>query len=302
MTRYNTPLRYPGGKQKLSPFMLELMLENGLAGGHYAEPYAGGSGVAIELLLSGNAAHVHLNDACRGIYSFWRAVLTRTDELCRRISRASLTVAEWRRQQAVFRNPREATLLDLAFSVLYLNRCNRSGILSGGLIGGLKQKSAWNMDARFPRNELIRRIEAVAMHRSRITLSNLDAEKYISEVVPRLPRHTLLYLDPPYFYKGQRLYLNHYQPDDHERLAQVIQERLHRPWVVTYDAAPEVAKAYKCRRSLRYVLQYNAAKTYLGSEIMFFADQLSVPKRSAHEGIHLALSDPSSKLRRRARI
>lgn len=289
MNRYNTPLRYPGGKQKLSPFMLELMLENGIAGGHYAEPYAGGAGIAMDLLLSGSAEHVHLNDACRGVYSFWRAVVMQSEALCERIKCASLTVKEWRKQRAIYLAPASATTLELAFSVLYLNRCNRSGILKGGLIGGLHQSGDWRMDVRFPRNELIRRIEAIAAYRSRITVTNLDAERYIADAALRLPRHTLVYLDPPYFHKAQRLYFSHYQPEDHRRLAVVIQEKLPRRWVVSYDATPEITKWYRQRRALRYSLQYNAAKSYVGNEIAFFDDALALPSGSAHESVHKAL-------------
>lgn len=295
MNRYNTPLRYPGGKQKLSPFMLELMLENELAGGHYVEPYAGGAGIAIELLLSGSASHVHLNDACRGVYAFWRSVLDHPEQMCRRISLASLTIAEWRRQQAVYANASRADRLELGFSVLYLNRCNRSGILSGGLIGGLHQSGEWTMDVRFPRKELIRRIETIALHSSRITVTNQDAERYIHQVVPRLPRETLVYLDPPYFHKAQRLYLNHYQPKDHQRLAGVVQRNLARPWVVSYDAVPAIAKAYRGRRSIRYSLQYNAAKAYIGDEMIFFDDQLQMPANSSHASINRGLKRCASR-------
>lgn len=289
MNRYNTPLRYPGGKQKLSPFMLELMLENGLAGGHYVEPYAGGAGIAIELLLSGSASHIHLNDACRGVYAFWRAVLDHPEEICKRISLASMTIGEWRNHQAVYASASTADRLDLGFSVLYLNRCNRSGILSGGLIGGLHQSGRWTMDARFPRKELIRRIETIALYRDHITVTNQDAERYIHNVVPRLPEETLIYLDPPYFHKADRLYLNHYQPQDHERLAYVVQGRLRRRWVVSYDAVPQVAKAYRNRRAIRYSLQYNAAKAYVGNEIIFFDDRLHLPRVSSHVSIDQAL-------------
>src|ERR1041384_3965332 len=178
-SRYNTPLRYPGGKQRLTPFFVELIKENNLTGGHYAEPYAGGAGVSIALLLGGHVCHIHLNDRCNAIYAFWRSILTKSDEFCRRVSSASLTVKEWRRQQEVLARATEFDQIDVGFSTFYLNRCNRSGILSGGLVGGLKQNGKWKMGARFPKKELIRRIEAIAAKASCITVKNLDAEKFI---------------------------------------------------------------------------------------------------------------------------
>lgn len=293
--RYKSPLRYPGGKQKLAPFILELMMENGLAGGHYVEPYAGGAGVGIELLLSGNACRVHLNDSCRRVYSFWRALLHDSETLCRRISSIPLTIKEWRKQRRVFSHPNDFDYVDVGFSAFYLNRCNRSGILSGGVIGGLTQAGEWSIDARFPRRELIRRVEAIVERRDSISLRNWDAELFIAGYVSKLPQKTFVYLDPPYFRKADRLYLDHYEPEDHRRIARMVKTRLKAPWVVSYDAAPEIISYYRPNRYIRYELYYNAAKAYTGQEVVFFSKDLRLPRQSAVRGIDHAL------LRRRAR-
>ncbi len=281
MSRYKTPLRYPGGKQKLAPFISEILAENHLADGHYAEPYAGGAGIAIDLLLNGNVSHIHLNDTCPGVYAFWRSVLTKPEMLCSRISRASLTVDEWRRQKEIFSHADEYDEIDVGFSMFYLNRCNRSGIVSGGLIGGLKQDGRWKMDARFTRNELIKRIEAIASMKKSIAIKNWDAERFIREYTPKLPKNTLVYCDPPYFHKADRLYLNHYVPEDHARIARVIQREIKHHWVVSYDSAAEILSYYSRRRFFLYDLQYNAATAYKGTEAFFFSDTLKLPKRSA---------------------
>jgi len=281
MSAYKTPLRYPGGKQKLAPFVAELLSENGLEGADYAEPYAGGAGVAIELLLSGKASRIHLNDKCTAVYAFWRAILTKTDEFCRRIARASLTVEEWQRQRAIFANPRGHSQLDLGFSLFFLNRCNRSGILSGGVIGGLKQQGRWKIDARFPRNELIRRIEAIAARRKQIVVRNLDAEEFILRYVSTLPSRTLVYCDPPYYHKADRLYLNHYAEADHERISRIVQNKLKRPWMVSYDCTPEVLANFSQRKKFIYSLQYNAGKAYKGAEVIILSDRLRLPASSS---------------------
>lgn len=289
MNRYKTPLRYPGGKQKLSPFLAEIIEKNNLVGRHYVEPYAGGAGVALELLISGKVSHVHLNDSCKRIYAFWRSVLTKSDELCALIVRASLTVEEWRRQQAIFAAPEQSDELTLGFATFYLNRCNRSGILSGGLIGGLRQDGDWRMDARFSRNELIRRIEVIAARAKAISLRNWDAERFIKEYLPRVPDDALIYLDPPYFKKADRLYLNHYSPDDHARIAAVIQQNVKHKWIVSYDNAPEISQYYLKRRSFEYDLQYNASKAYMGKELIIVSDDLVIPASSNVLGVDTAL-------------
>lgn len=293
MAHFNTPLRYPGGKQKLTPFILELLQANGCVGGHYVEPYAGGAGVAIELLLGRSVSHVHLNDSSVPIYAFWKSVTQASEEFCRLISRASLSVSEWRRQREIVRDPMGHEELEVGFATLYLNRCNRSGVLSGGLIGGLSQTGRWLMDARFPRNELIRRVEVIAARADFISVTNLDAEKFIIDQIPKLPRQTFTYCDPPYFKKSSRLYLDSYHQDDHARIAGIIQSRLKRKWIVSYDAATQIRGFYHQRRQFVYDLQYHASTAYKGKEIFIFADNVRVPHSSTVSFINRALQKTS---------
>lgn len=289
MSQYKTPLRYPGGKQRLWSFVDEILTANELATADYVEPFAGGAGVAMELLLRGRIRRVHLNDSCVAVFSFWHSILTEPERFCRAVSRASLNIDTWRRQRAVFRARYKADCFELGFAMFYLNRCNRSGILNGGVIGGLEQDGDWKMDARFPRNELITRIEAIAARKSDIKIRNWDAERFISQYVPKLPEETLIYCDPPYFRKAERLYPNHYKPEDHQRIAAVIQRSIPQHWIVSYDSCDEIRAFYEGRSSFQYLLQYNAAKAYRGSELFIFSDQTVVPSRSTLPAIDAAL-------------
>lgn len=289
MSKYKTPLRYPGGKQRLWTFVDEILTGNDLVAADYVEPFAGGAGVAMELLLRGRVRRVHLNDSCVAVFSFWYSILTEPERFCRAVSRASLNVDTWRRQREVFRERETADHFDLGFAMFYLNRCNRSGILNGGVIGGLEQVGNWKIDARFPRNELISRIEAIAARKSAIKIRNWDAERFIIQYVPRLPENTLVYCDPPYFRKAERLYPNHYKPEDHHRIATVIQRSIPQHWIVSYDSCDEIKAFYEGRSSFQYLLQYNAAKAYKGAELFIFSDQTNVPSRSALPAIDTAL-------------
>jgi DNA adenine methylase len=286
MSTYKTPLRYPGGKQRIWPFLDEILSKNNLIGGHYAEPYAGGAGMAIELLLRNRVSRIHLNDSCIAVHAFWHSILNETERFCRKISRASLTIAEWKRQREVFNSRHTADRFDLGFAMFYLNRCNRSGIVTGGVIGGLDQTGNWKMDARFPRNQLITRIEAIAAKRSAIKIRKWDAERFLLEYVPRLPVRTLVYCDPPYFHKAERLYPNHYKASDHTQIAKVIQSKVKRPWIVSYDLCEDVLSHYSKRRLFSYMLQYNAARAYKGAEIFIFSDQIDLPTNSTLRAIN----------------
>lgn len=289
-----SPLRYPGGKQKLTPFIREILAENDLLGASYAEPYAGGAGVAINLLLDGSVSSIHLNDSCRAIYSFWISALNDTEVFCRMISRASLSIREWRKQKDVLRNPSDHSRLELGFAAFYLNRCNRSGIISGGAIGGLHQSGEWKIDARFPKNGLIHRIEAIANRRKDIKIKNWDAERFISDYIRHMPKKTLVYFDPPYYNKSDRLYLNSYKPTDHQRIAKRIQSQVKVPWIVSYDNTAEIRSFYKERRSFTYSLQYSAATSYEGSEVFVFSDKTQIPAVSDLGFIDVALEKLAS--------
>lgn len=290
MGRYATPLRYPGGKQRLAPFILEILEANLLCGGEYVEPYAGGAGVAIELLLSRSVSRIHLNDCSLPVFAFWSSVINDPEGFCRRIASASLTVQEWRRCQEILRSAGSADLLDLGYATFFLNRCNRSGVLTGGLIGGIKQEGNWLMDARFNRNELIRRIERIADFGHLIDVYNLDAEDFLESNRSAWPDNTLVYCDPPYFERAKGLYLNKYIADDHTRFAEFIQSQTQLRWIVSYDGVPEIEKLYTDRRTILYDLQYSAARPYKGKEFFIFSDEMCIPMFSKLPYIQVALS------------
>lgn len=272
---FESPLRYPGGKGRLTRFVTELIEANNLTGAHYAEAYAGGAGIAIGLLYLEYATHVHLNDLDPAVYSFWRSVLDEPESLTRKVHETPLTLEERQRQKQIYRDP-EASPLDLGFATFYLNRTNRSGIIHGGVIGGLEQAGTYKIDARFNRPELCRRIEKVASYSSRITLYDKDAADFIAEDLPKLPERSLVYLDPPYYSNGHRLYRNTYKHADHVKIADLV-ATIQQPWIVSYDHAPQICELYSGYRQKSFGLGYSANARYEGTEVMVFADGIMVP-------------------------
>lgn len=276
MSRFKTPLRYPGGKQRLSPFIEEILSKN-MIDGHYVEPYAGGAGVGIELLLTKKVNHIHLNDTHLGIYAFWHSIINHNEEFCRRINSASFTIDEWKRRKEIVKALNQDDLFELGFSTFYINRCNRSGVLSAGVIGGKEQQGKYKMIARFNRTDLIRRIETISLFAHKISISNLDAEYYIKNYIPNLPQNTLVYLDPPYYKKASDLYINAYKNEDHSRLSDVIQNEIDHKWILSYDGVVEILKLYTKKRHFLYDLQYSAARVYKGKEVFVFSDNIKLP-------------------------
>ncbi len=273
---FYSPLRYPGGKRKLANFLALLFRTNRLLDGEYAEVYAGGSAVALTLLYGEYARKVHINDLDRGVYAFWIAARDQTDDLCQLIRDARLDVTEWERQRAV-QFAAEPDPLDLAFSTFYLNRTNRSGIITGGVIGGKNQTGDWKLDARFNRRDLLRRVERLGRWSSRIEIYNLDGVVFLETIAPKLPVKSLVYLDPPYYVKGQeKLYASYYGPDDHTEVAGLVR-RLTIPWVVSYDDHADVRALYDGQPTIAYAIAYSASERYRGREVAFFASQLTIP-------------------------
>jgi DNA adenine methylase len=280
LTKFASPLRYPGGKFKLARFVAAVLAANNCLDGNYVEPYAGGASVALSLLYLEYVSRVYLNDLNRQLYAFWEAVLNQPEALCKMVSDTKLSIDEWRRQRDTHLRPSSHSQLEIAFSTLFLNRTNRSGIIkTGGVIGGLRQKGSWRLDARFNRAAIIQRILMAARYSNRITIHNLDASAYLSTVVSKLPSKSFLYLDPPYYVKGSGLYEDHYGPTDHRQIAAKIQAYSTHKWMVSYDNAPEIRAVYRDRRSLTYGLSYSASKVYTGAENMYFCDEMALPNR-----------------------
>jgi DNA adenine methylase len=272
----DTPLRYPGGKSQLAPLVIDLLKTNDLLYGEYAEPFAGGAGIALTLLLNSYVSRIYLNDIDPAIYAFWHSVLYGTDALCQRVAETPVTMDEWRRQRTIYLDSTWTDLGTKGFATLFLNRTNRSGILRGGVIGGLNQEGTYKLDCRFNRRDLVRKIKRIATHAEQIELSCLDAATFMMTVVPHTSENTLVNLDPPYYGKGPELYTNFYRHADHAVLADAV-GNIQRHWMVTYDDTPEIRRLYSRWRCFSSSLTYSAQVKRTGVELLVVDDDLRLP-------------------------
>lgn len=268
-----SPLRYPGGKTKIAPLVNAIMEKAEIKNGIYIEPFAGGGGVALALLLSNKVKHIVINDMDITIYAFWHSILNHTDEFIELIKKTQITIEEWHKQKDIFLNKDSSNLLELGFATFFLNRTNRSGILKAGPIGGYNQTGNYLIDARFNKQNLIKRIERIGQYKDKISLFNLEIKDFMKTVLPKYKRNAFVYFDPPYFKKGHELYINFFKPKDHQALAKLI-KKIKIDWMVTYDNVEEVKSIYKDREQKVYDLNYSLANKGKNSEIIVLSRDL----------------------------
>ncbi len=276
----NSPLRYPGGKAVLSDFLANVVAANGLQDGTYVEPYAGGAGAALNLLFGEHVHRVMLNDIDPCIFAFWNAILKYKKAFVDLIRTTPVTIHEWKRQREIYRHQTRHSRIKVAFAGFFLNRCNRSGIIvNGGPIGGCNQSGKWKLDARYNKDELIRRIEKISLYKDRVSIFNMDAIDFLNQIVKKgksLER-TLVYLDPPYYVRGSQLYLNHYQPEDHAELARFIIKQTSFKWILSYNNVPEIHELYRECERIDFDLDYTAHTRKIGTELLIFSKNLFLP-------------------------
>ena len=279
MKQYYSPLRYPGGKSRIFNFISSLLFTNKCVGYDYAEPYAGGAGLALRLLFEGLVNNIYINDLDKSIYSFWLAATEYADDLCSWVSDVDVSVDSWYFYKSIQKNRDNENLMDLAKSTFFLNRTNISGVIKGGIIGGFEQKGQYKLNARFNKEDLINRIQRLSKFKAQIFVSNLDGIEFIKSMNDKQSK-VFLYLDPPYYQKGAELYMNSYTNEDHKKLSKFICG-LNKKWILSYDNHIFILNLYAEKRRLSHRLTQSTSNR-VGDEVLIFADGLNVNESITH--------------------
>ena len=285
MAEHYSPLRYPGGKAKLAPFIASVMRQNGHVRPEYFEPYAGGAGTALKLLFEEYVERVVINDADARVRCFWWAVTQRTAEFIELVRTTAVSVDEWQRQRHVYDRHDLRAPFRLGFATFFLNRTTRSGIVhNGGPIGGYDQSGNYKIDARYNPDGLVRRIVRIGAYSDRIETTSVDGLALLEDLARDRQRaeHAFVYLDPPYYAKGRELYMNHFTPQQHESLATFLRNAPGFSWILTYDNVPAIRCLYAGLPQLSFALSYSAYERRQGSELLVHPPSLAV---TAEEGV-----------------
>lgn len=265
---------------------------NRLDKGHYAEPYAGGSGLALKLLVGGYVADIHINDIDPTIWAFWHCVLNETDDLINKIRSTPVNIENWLEQKEFLRSNKIDDVLALGFCTFFLNRTNRSGVIKGGgVIGGKNQTGNYKIDCRYNTDNLILKIRRIKKYSSQIHLTNLDAIEFMEQCDSRLPKNTFIFSDPPYYNKGSTLYTSYYNPEDHKHVAQSMLAS-NFPWIVTYDDTPEIRNLYQEKRQFCFDINYSLHEKRLGTELLIASNGLIMPEHTRERQLNRSQYSP----------
>ncbi|OCG38828.1 DNA adenine methylase [Gilliamella sp. Gris1-4] len=273
---HHSPLRYPGGKSKFSPHIRNIIETNNIVGCDYYEIYAGGAGVALNLLTNGVCKNIHINDADPAIYSFWKSIINQPEDFLRLMYDTNISIDTWLKQKNILSNPNDHSILELGFAAFFLNRTNRSGILKGGVIGGKTQSGQYKLDARFNKDSLAIKIKKIGEQSKNINVTNKDAANLLTEIKTINNKSIFVYLDPPYYEKGQGLYRNYYNHDDHVKIREILDDvKFH--WLVSYDNNENIKEIYKKYHQREHTLNYSAQLKMKAKEIIIYSKLLKIP-------------------------
>lgn len=274
-----SPLRYPGGKSSFTPFIAKIIEHNKLDIKRYYELYAGGSAVALEMLISGFVESIVLNDADIHIFSFWSSILKNPDGFIKKLLDTPVNIKEWSKQKQIYNRIGEESELEIGFASFFLNRTNRSGILAGaGPIGGFDQKGNYKIDARFNKKALIEKIELISLNSNRIKIHNDDAIVLLKKLKGINSNKSFIFLDPPYVSKGKKLYLNYYKEIDHKNLRDCLIEKRDKNWIVSYDNNDFIKNLYRDFKMKKVQTKYSLQSKKMDAELVFASNGIQYPK------------------------
>lgn len=284
-----SPLRYPGGKNKLYPLVKLIINKNGCnsCNSIYIEPFVGGGGLSLALLFNEDVETIVINDYDKAIYSVWRAIMTETDKFINLIKKTPVTIEEWHHQKLIYLNYNNKYSLELGFATFFLNRTNRSGILKAGPIGGYSQKGKYKIDCRYNKERLVQKVLRIAENKNKIKLYNYEIRTFIKKIIP-LYKNCFVYFDPPYFNKGKELYQNFFSKQDHEDIASLI-KNVKSSWLLTYDNSTTIKEMYKEYDIKKYRVTYSLANTGEAEEIILTSNPLLWPSKEDLDAIKIKI-------------
>lgn len=242
-----TPFRYPGAKNKLLSILipyLDKIIDNS-----FVDVFVGGGSVLLSIAEKYPKINLYANDKDYWMYCFWKIVSDVDTTWMNNL----LDLMKQKPTIELFNQLRKDQSPDeiiCAYKAIFFNRTTFSGILTSGAIGGVNQNSKWTIDCRYNFNKLKNKIiKCNSLLAGRTLVSMDDFTKY-----PVLSSDTAAYLDPPYYIKGNTLYREKMNANNHDQLAAILITR--KNWVLSYDDQPEIRSLYVNNKIIDLSVEY----------------------------------------------
>jgi DNA adenine methylase len=282
--RWVSPLRYPGGKACMTPWLVDVF--NSLNGTMdvevWLEPFGGGAGAALMALEAHDVPEAWIVESNPALAAFWTEVMNDGGQLAARVETTTPTLAMFDAAKEIVTAAlagEKPELCELAFAAFLLNRCSRSGLLLGnvGPIGGKAQAGRYGISARFNGEALAQRLRAIAAYGSRFRVHEGDGIRFIEQLAGSgIEDEVFVFADPPYMGVGNALYAHGMCQTGHARLAAALRN-CPAPWVLTYDAHPEVLALYQGHRVVEFEIPHTVNKQKIGTEYLVLSKGLTTP-------------------------
>ena len=260
--KLKTPLRYPGGKSRAVPKLLQWLPSREIT--EYREPFLGGGSMAIEMTRRlPEEIPIWVNDLYEPLYNFWVQLRDNGDYLHRELMRAKNFHPDEETAKKLFLDAKErlnednTDPKDRAVLFYIINKCSFSGLTESSSFS----KAASNS------NFSIRGIERLPEYSDLIQrwkITNVSYEELVSDETL-----TFIYADPPYDikdalygHKGDK-----HRGFDHAKFADTMDKCLCNV-MISYNNHPEIVQ-----RFLEWC-QYDFAHTYtMRSTGSYMSDQ-----------------------------
>ena len=260
--KLKTPLRYPGGKSRAVPKLLQWLPSREIT--EYRDPFLGGGSMAIEMTRRlPEEIPIWVNDLYEPLYNFWVQLRDNGDYLHRELMRAKNFHPDEESARKLFLDAKEqlnednTDPKDRAILFYIINKCSFSGLTESSSFS----KAASNS------NFSIRGIERLPEYSDLIQrwkITNVSYEELVSDETL-----TFIYADPPYDikdalygHKGDK-----HRGFDHAKFADTMDKCLCNV-MISYNNHPEIIQ-----RFLEWC-QYDFAHTYtMRSTGSYMSDQ-----------------------------
>lgn len=283
--RYVSPLRYPGGKARMAPWLTDIFesLVGPMDVEIWLEPFGGGAGAALTALTGGKVPEAWIVEANPALAAFWTAVMDDGPALAAQVETIAPSLAVFQESREKVRAALAGDTMnsfELGLAAFILNRCSRSGMImpSVGPIGGKSQSGRDTINARFNGQALADRIRTVHALGNRFKVFAGDGISFLEDLpTSGVQDEVFCFVDPPYIGVGNDLYAIGMDDDLHERLAGAL-NRLTAPWLLTYDAHPRIPLLYPGSDVVEFDIPHTAGSSRVGTEYLVLGPGMQLPK------------------------